>query len=848
MSLVLDFIKRLFSKGGAQASLPLPEELWIADLSSAEAGGFLVHEEEGYGAAYRNGVLELGLKRPGIFAWTEAPGGEYADFVMEGELGFDAASPYSSCGFLFRAGNDANFYALLVSNHGFLRMDAVFNGNPRPVLAWTECPGPLGQSFSLRVIARGSHFIICIDDVWAAEAVDDSFRSGFVAFAGQNYGEGQEALFRLSSLFVETRAFEVEAWHFRRSFVEEVPAAARLRLASTYFAMGEWLKAAVQLHKLEKNGPLEALGRASVGDAASPPLPPPAGGGLAADALLLKAEVSLRLELFEEAEAAIDACLTLAPERREAALEKANLLYLRGRYLELRSFVLDLIGRVGGDARLWTLSGHARFNLGDYIGAAEDYGRAAAAEPGEALLKMNEARAREQAGDRKGAALAYLAAARGFFEAEADEDLGLALARLEELDPRNPELPATRAKVLFRQGRKAEAGAAIDRLLKTGSEDSALHYLSGLLEAEKGRRELALTRFRRAVELEPDYPLYAFRLAETCFLLGRPETEATLARALELAPDDGWTCNLAAQAILKTAGAGPGRRLGEAEAARARLFLDKAVAALPEAIEPRLNLAELESLLGREEEALAVLAAHKADARALNQAGNVLARAGRIEEAGRKYEAAVALEPRNAEYLSNLAAALLELERWTDAEEAVRKALDIETSARTCLLAGNLALVYGDWVRAETAYRLGLEAAPGDAGLLFALGRTYLGARKLKKAEDCLSELAAADPARAERLEAEILEATTEKLGCASCDRTWRVPRNLPAQSGASIRAMPPDDSPAGNCPRCGRVFCIACRKAALVDSRFTCPDCGETLKLSDNRLRWLVIEALKRG
>ena len=58
---------------------------------------------------------------------------------------------------------------------------------------------------------------------------------------------------------------------------------------------------------------------------------------------------------------------------------------------------------------------------------------------------------------------------------------------------------------------------------------------------------------------------------------------------------------------------------------------------------------------------------------------------------------------------------------------------------------------------------------------------------------------------------------------------------------------MPPDDSPAGACPSCGKIFCIACRKDQLQDSRFTCPDCGEGLKLSDNRLRYLVRLHLQR-
>ena len=174
-------------------------------------------------------------------------------------------------------------------------------------------------------------------------------------------------------------------------------------------------------------------------------------------------------------------------------------------------------------------------------------------------------------------------------------------------------------------------------------------------------------------------------------------------------------------------------------------------------------------------------------------------------------------------------------------------ALDLGGGPRALLIAGNLATVYGDLPRAEAAYRLGLAESPEDPALLAALARCYLALRNVAKAEATVLRLDAVSPERAARLRHEIEDATTEPLSCSACGRTWRVPRSLPRQSAANVRAMPPDESPAGECPRCGRIFCIACRKAELADSRFTCPDCGEALKLSDNRLRYLVRESIRR-
>jgi tetratricopeptide (TPR) repeat protein len=902
---MLKFLRRLFRRApDAPEPGSLVEELWLGEPTGEDEGRFVEIEEAGYAARYvsvpdeetgkGSGRLELRLDRANLFAWTEAPVYRYADFVLEGELAAPAGNPYSACGFLFRYQDEGDFYALLVSNKGFFRLDLVLSGKPRALIAWTELPDEIrskwaelparGQSFSLRVIARGEHLTIMIDDEWVAEAVDDSFDAGYVAFAAQRYAEGQApavemgtglekgtvleatagpgaapAVFELRSCMVESRAIEVESWYYRHNYYLVPGAPARRRLAETFFAMGENLPAAIQLRKLEKLRPLDA------------------------DELFLKAEAALRLGLREEAEAALDACLALSPGHVDAVEEKANLLYLRGRYLELREALSPLLTAKRDNPRLLCLSGHARFNLGDFTGAAEDYGAAAGLEAedsaGAALGRMNEARAWDQAGKKKEAATAYLSAARLLAAQEADDDLELALGRLSALRPGSLEAKAIRAKTLYRRGKIEEAARLLAELVVKGAADSGSRYTLGLILAARGEGEKALEQFEAALGLEPEYALYAFRYAERLFLLeqagksprGPGAARAAIARALELADDGdpqlGWILNLAGQ-----------EELSRDDLESARIHLEAARAALPTAPEIAINIADLESRLGGTERALAVLAPFQDLAACRNQAGNVYARAAEasaaigdsarpsgdsarpsgdsarpsdelLEAAAREYLAAARIEPYSAEYQANLAAAYIELERYADAEERLRKSLDLGGGIRALMLTGNLARIYGDLPRAEAAYRLALEAAPEDPALLAALGRTYLALRNYAKAEATAKKLDRADAGRAARLRAEILEATTEPLSCSGCGRAWRVPRDLPAQSSATIRAMPPDDSPAGSCPRCGKVYCIACRVGALsADKRFTCPDCGEALKLSDARLRYLVREGLRRA
>jgi len=54
---------------------------------------------------------------------------------------------------------------------------------------------------------------------------------------------------------------------------------------------------------------------------------------------------------------------------------------------------------------------------------------------------------------------------------------------------------------------------------------------------------------------------------------------------------------------------------------------------------------------------------------------------------------------------------------------------------------------------------------------------------------------------------------------------------------------------PAGTCPGCGKTYCVGCRKDVLDDSgRFVCPDCGKTLKLTDDGLKNLLSNWAKKN
>ena len=74
-------------------------------------------------------------------------------------------------------------------------------------------------------------------------------------------------------------------------------------------------------------------------------------------------------------------------------------------------------------------------------------------------------------------------------------------------------------------------------------------------------------------------------------------------------------------------------------------------------------------------------------------------------------------------------------------------------------------------------------------------------------------------------------EKTKRKISCNKCNQNWFVPKNLSEGTKLTLKAMPPDNLPAGICPECGKIFCIGCAKEKLKDDgRFVCLSCGTNL------------------
>ena len=774
-------------------------------------------EDASYSCRVTHGALTMEIRKKNHFAWSPSRLYRYRDFHLSGTLSFDRENGHSACGFIFRFVNNENFYYFLISNSGAFRCDVLFNGHPLRLIEWTPTQLLDGDRHNISLIAHGEHFSFYADHEWMAEIDDDKLAAGRVGLAAQNFDEESKAVFRLHRLQIDSRPVAVEKAYWRWTRYVPAETDARVRLARTLSTMGNFSAAAVELKKALKHDPENE------------------------EALFLFAVCAVNLKVFDQAINTLDKVLTRHPAHPEAIAEMANALYLSNNFLKARDFIRSHPESLEASSLLWNLLGNCEHALGNREQAAEAYGRAGALDPTMPLFPLNRARMLEQAGRRPEALEEYLKAARLFFREEAYTDLSLIMGRITDLDPDNSEALAWEAKMLFHENRRGQARPLLEKLAAAGTPDSAVYYLSALLAIDDERREDAIPLLEKAAALAPDYVLYWWRLAESKRTLGR-EYAGDLDRAAALAPDDPWVNNLLGLAALD--------RGREQEALD---YFTRARAGAEHDIDILLNLSQTLFQTGRPAEARRLIddeLDRVKDARLYNFKGNLAVRERDYETAVALYERAVRLAPSEALYMENCAAACLEAEKIARAEELLVKVIDTRPTASAYNLLGNLSVLRTEFLRAEYCFKEGLRLDPDHHDLRLNLAALSLDRSKYPEAKALIDGLLEENPAdeRAGALGKKLRERFELRFACSQCGREWWVYRDIPLKEVGKIRGEPPPESPAGQCPSCGNIYCIACAGAHLKEKRFSCAACGEYLKLSNNYLRYLVVEFLEAG
>jgi protein O-GlcNAc transferase len=235
-----------------------------------------------------------------------------------------------------------------------------------------------------------------------------------------------------------------------------------------------------------------------------------------------------------------------------------------------------------------------------------------------------------------------------------------------------PEALALSAFALSALGRRDEALAKYDRLIELRPGDADCHFHRGVLLSQIGRNTNALESYDRALAIRPDHAPALFNRANTLALENRLEDACRCyEKLLQLVPNHVQARGSCADAL---------RLLGRHDEAAAHY--KRALALKPDHVANLNNYGNLLVELRQSEQALTcfdrALSFSPNDPELLFNRGNVLAALDRAEEALASYDRALAIAPNRADTLNNRANVLASLNRHDEAIGDYERALALD--------------------------------------------------------------------------------------------------------------------------------------------------------------------------
>ncbi len=705
LKLYLDYLKHQFKKrkdakkNKTIDTEEIKEEIWEADFSKKESARFSEENGDGYTASFEteggNSFFSLELKRKHLYAWTVNNVFRYKNFVVDAEIELpefkteteQANENAGGCaaGLLFRHISDKAFYALLISDKGWVRIDAVINSTPMPVIGWTKplC-GFTGAAVKVKIVCAGTSITVLINDVWLGKFESDIIQAaGKIAFAGQNWESYPSVRFKLKSFKIVSQILLVETADSAANALESISAENHINLAATYYGMGQYVAAIYEIKQARK------LCASTFRDC------------------ILLGRIYFAQHLYEEAEKEFFYALEMEPDNFEIIQELASVYYAADKTKELKTLLKKIPQKEIKNSRLLcTLKAHLLSTETEHEKAAKMYAQAFKIEPECGLLKYNEAKELSLAGKKEEATEAYIKAGSLFLAAEEYNDMADVINALDRLASDDERTWAIAGKFYYAVDNKREALRNLKKLCDRQTKDSTVWYLYGLLlQNEEEDTRKAVAAFKKAFQLDPGYPLYAFRLAEALYLNGEDCT-SVLAKAERLDNGNGWVHNLKGLCAMD-----------KDELLQAQAAFEKARELLPDEIVILENYVEVMRLQGKLkncaplfdiEAGTADLAAERNRGMAFHIFANALFFDGEYDEADIWYQKALKLRPADAELLTDKAENSLQIGLLNDADDLLVKALDIEPSERIYRLIAVVAGKKGDYARAEITLRSAL--------------------------------------------------------------------------------------------------------------------------------------------
>ena len=729
------------------------EEQWQADFSKPETCRFAAETGDGYTAAFTPpepagndaGGITLEAQRKHLYAWTVNPVFRYKDVIIEADIrlpepvkkpdGSDTPTDKAggfAAGLRFRYISQSTFYALMISDAGWVRLDAVVNSTPMPLLGWVKIPCSAHPdsdrpdsdhkaetdaqgAYSIKLIANNTTITLLINGHWVACCEDDTIQAaGKIAFAIQNWETYPQVSAQFSRFSLNSVPMTVETAYTEANEFSAVPPDARISLAKTLYAMGRYVPALLQLRAAARLKEPEEADR------------------------ILAGRIYFAQRMLDEAEREFQSVLEANPSNEEAFAELGGIYYRAERYEDLQRLLQKVPKPMMTQSSfLSNLEGHLFHALGKHEEAAEAYRQAFTVNPDQGLFAFHQANELYDCGKKPNAVDAYIQAARAFLQQEAYDDLAEVVTILERIAPNDSRTLSITGKYAYAVGRYDDALLKLKTACKKGSEDSADWYLYGLLLKTDEPKE-AVKALKKACTLEPEYGLYQFRLAEALYL-SNGKYQAALEKALATDPHNGWVHNLHALAALSENDI----EQAEAAVAEARRLLPDEVSLLVNYLEVQRRKGQLAKCLPLFdiENGTADLAVERNRAAAFHALANAFADDDSREQAQQWYYKALKLDPKNPELLADKAENDYALFLLNEADDGLVKALDIQPSVRIYQLIASISVQKGDYARAEVTLRTGLESFADSSDLHYDLACVYRNTKRFEQAQAQIVQL-----------------------------------------------------------------------------------------------------------
>ena len=714
----------------------IKEEIWAADFSKKGKARFIEETGDGYQSLFEENLdgkhsYSLELKRKHLYAWALNPLFRYKDFVLDAEIELpvftdnffpeeNTSAGYCAAGFVFRHISDKAFYSLLISDKGWIRLEAVVNSTPMPILGWTK---PLtdadSSKFKIKLICAGTNITVLVNNTWLGKFDSDIVQAaGKIGFAGQNWESYPKVKFYLNEFKIISQPLLVENTDSAANNPDAISPEAYINLASTYYAMGQYVAAIYQIKQAWK------LREPTIQDH------------------ILAGRIYFAQRLNEEAEKEFLSALDIEHDNYEIMAELAGLYYQSGNMKKLGDILKSIPNdEIEKSVLLCSLKGHFLNSQGEHEKSASFYARAFELKPDQGLLKYNEANELNLAGKKTEAVDSYVEAGKLFLASEEYNEMADVINALERIAPEDERTWALSGKFYYAVDNKWEAKLNFKKLCDAKTSDSTIWYLYGLLIHDENPEE-AIKFFKKACKLGPEHGLYHFRLAESLYLIGE-DCSVPLLEAEALEPNNGWVFNLKALCAID-----------EDAFFDAQIEIEKARKMLPDEIVILENYVEVMRLQGRLKECAplfdieagtADLAAERNRAEAFHVYANALFFDEQYDEADIWYQKALKLKPVDPVLLTDKAENSIQIGYLNDADGLLVKAMDIEPTERIYRLIALLAVKKGDHARAEVSLRQAIEEFGESEELLFDLTNLYIQTNRKEKAKETIKLLTGCD-------------------------------------------------------------------------------------------------------